>query len=165
MHACDCAVSSLYRILFINNSEQDEKLITCCTADNVFKGSSWKYLLQSIVDSRVLQESGLAIHINDAAVFYITLWKDRDLETTWRDFCMRDQTIYFSQTSPVAYSSLHLNSPSLSSIYIKAFAAVACSPEMSGTYLFDIRLQYWFLPPSPFCTPEAKFANPRHLAN
>lgn len=65
---------------------QDEKLITCPAADNVFKGSSWKCLLQSIVDNRVLQESSLAIHINDAALFYITPWKDRDLGTTWREF-------------------------------------------------------------------------------
>lgn len=83
---CDCSVTSLYHILFINNSMQDEQLITCCAADNVFKGSSWKYLLQSIVDNWVLQESGLAIHINDTALFYITPWKDRDLEMMWRDF-------------------------------------------------------------------------------
>lgn len=63
-----------------------KKLITCCTADNVFKGSSLKYLLQSIFDNWVLQELGLAIHINNPASFYITPWKDRDLETTWRDF-------------------------------------------------------------------------------
>lgn len=94
LHACafvraivphlPCPIQS--HILLIKNAMQDEKLITCCTADNVFKGSSWKYLLRSIVDNRVLQESGLAIHINDAALFYIMPWKDRDLETMWREF-------------------------------------------------------------------------------
>lgn len=73
VNACDCSVTSLYRILFIKNSKQDEKLITCCTADNVFKGGSWKYLLQSIVDNRLLQESGLAIHINDCLVLHNAL--------------------------------------------------------------------------------------------
>lgn len=33
----------------------------------------------------MLQELGLAIHINDGALFYITPWKERDLETVWME--------------------------------------------------------------------------------